>query len=72
MNDQTLDYFKGLFKPSSTYHGLRNVENKLEELFFLVETAGVGFKIRCVIYRCTVLTGVQMAQGLQAEEKTKC
>lgn len=71
MNVQTPDYFKGLFKPS-TYHGLRNVENKLEELFFLVETAGVGFQICYVIYRCTVLTGVQMAVGLQAEEKTKC
>lgn len=43
MNEQTPDYLKGLFKPSSTYHGLRNVENKLEELFLLVKTAGVGF-----------------------------
>lgn len=43
MNEQTPDYLKGLFIPSSTYHGLRNVENKLEELFLLVKTAGVGF-----------------------------
>lgn len=43
MNDQSPGYLKGLVTPFSTYHGLRNVENKLEELFFLVETAGVGF-----------------------------
>ena len=36
-------------------------------LYFLFETEGVFF----VVHRCTVLTGVQMAQGWPAEEKTK-
>ena len=29
MNDQTLEYLKGLFKPFRTDYGLGNIENKL-------------------------------------------